>query len=146
MSIYSKVTRNGQITLPISVRKKLGVDEGDIIEIALEEERVQEIGLNKLATDKVRDVLNAITPILNSSLANIYGDIESEGEELCKQLPSPQQEKVRKLLHQIQREAGTLETSIRGLLGLYRILYAHHAEAQEIDRLKKEIVDESKSA
>ena len=33
MSNYSKVTRHGQITLPASVRKKLGVEEGDIIEI-----------------------------------------------------------------------------------------------------------------
>jgi DNA-binding NtrC family response regulator len=110
----------------------------------LEEERLREIGLNKLATDKVRDVLNAITPTLNSALANINGDIEVEGEELCKQLPAPHQDKVRKLLQQIQREAATLETSIRGLLGLYRMLYAHHAEAQELDRLKKEIIDNSK--
>jgi len=35
MSIYSKVTRNGQITLPKSVREKLGVYEGDIIEIEI---------------------------------------------------------------------------------------------------------------
>jgi antitoxin MazE len=35
MSIYSKVTRNGQITLPKSVREKLGVYEGDIVEIEI---------------------------------------------------------------------------------------------------------------
>lgn len=35
MTTYSKVTRHGQITLPASIRKKLGVDEGDIIEIAI---------------------------------------------------------------------------------------------------------------
>ena len=35
MSIYSRVTRNGQITLPKSVREKLGVYEGDIIEIEI---------------------------------------------------------------------------------------------------------------
>jgi AbrB family looped-hinge helix DNA binding protein len=35
MAIYSKVTRNGQITLPASIRKQLGVDEGDLIEIAI---------------------------------------------------------------------------------------------------------------
>jgi DNA-binding NtrC family response regulator len=113
---------------------------------ALEEERLREIGLNTLATDKVRDVLNTITPTLNTALANINGDIETEGEDLCKQLPAPQQEQARKLFQQIQKEAVTLETSIRGLLGLYRMLYAHHAEAQEIDRLKKEIVDQSKSS
>ncbi|RPJ63131.1 MAG: AbrB/MazE/SpoVT family DNA-binding domain-containing protein [Dehalococcoidia bacterium] len=35
MSIYSKITRNGQITLPKSVREKLGVYEGDIVEIEI---------------------------------------------------------------------------------------------------------------
>ena len=106
---------------------------------SFEEERAREIKLNKLATDKVRDVLNAITPTLNSALANINGDIETQGEELCTQLSSPQREQLRKLLNQIQHEAVTLETSVRGLLGLYRMLYAHHAEARELDRLKREI-------
>ncbi len=113
---------------------------------AIEEERLREIGLNTLATDKVRDVLNAITPMLHTALANIDGDIETVGEALCKQLPSSQQEKLRELLQHIQDETGTLETSIRGLLELYRMLYAHHAEAQEIDRLKKEILDKAKPA
>jgi DNA-binding NtrC family response regulator len=89
---------------------------------SFEEERAREIKLNTLATDKVRDVLNAITPTLNSA-----------------QLPSPQREQLRELLKQIQHEAVTLETSVRGLLGLYRMLYAHHAEARELDRLKREI-------
>jgi len=35
MTTYSKVTRNGQVTLPSSIRKKLGVDEGDIVEIEI---------------------------------------------------------------------------------------------------------------
>ncbi len=39
MSTYSKVTRHGQITLPASVRKQLGVEEGDIIEIEVVNER-----------------------------------------------------------------------------------------------------------
>lgn len=106
---------------------------------ALEEERSREIGLNKLATDKVRDVLNTITPTLNSAIANINGDIEARGEEICKQLPAPLNDQLRTFLEQIQREVEILETSIRGLLDLYRMLYAHHAEAEELDRLKQEI-------
>jgi DNA-binding NtrC family response regulator len=106
---------------------------------SFEEERAREIKLNKLATDKVRDVLNAITPTLNSALANINGEIETQGEELCKQLPSTDREKFSDFLKHLQHEATTLETSVRGLLGLYRMLYAHHAEAREIDRLKREI-------
>ncbi len=35
----SKVTRHGQITLPASVRKRLGIEEGDLVEIEIEEEK-----------------------------------------------------------------------------------------------------------
>ena len=35
----TKVTRHGQITLPASVSEQLGIEEGDIVEIKVEEER-----------------------------------------------------------------------------------------------------------
>lgn len=35
----SKVTRHGQVTLPASVRKRLGIEEGDLVEIEIEDER-----------------------------------------------------------------------------------------------------------
>ena len=35
----SKVTRHGQITLPASVRKRLGIEEGDLVEIEVEDEK-----------------------------------------------------------------------------------------------------------
>ena len=39
MSAYSKVTRHGQITLPASVRKELGVEVGDLVEIEVIDEK-----------------------------------------------------------------------------------------------------------
>jgi len=39
MPAYSKVTRHGQITLPASVRKELGVEEGDLMEIEIIDEK-----------------------------------------------------------------------------------------------------------
>lgn len=39
MPAYTKVTRHGQITLPASVRKELGIEEGDLVEIEVEDER-----------------------------------------------------------------------------------------------------------
>ncbi|MDO8655405.1 MAG: AbrB/MazE/SpoVT family DNA-binding domain-containing protein [bacterium] len=36
---YTKVTRHGQITLPSPIRRKLGIEEGDIIEITIEDDR-----------------------------------------------------------------------------------------------------------
>lgn len=39
MTTYSKVTRHGQITLPAPVRKSLGIEEGDLIEIEVVDEK-----------------------------------------------------------------------------------------------------------
>ena len=39
MAAYSKVTRHGQITIPASVRKELGVEEGDLVEIEVVDEK-----------------------------------------------------------------------------------------------------------
>jgi len=40
MPAYSKVTRHGQITLPASVRKELGIEEGDLVEVEAMDETV----------------------------------------------------------------------------------------------------------
>ena len=39
MSAYSKVTRHGQITLPAPVRKSLSIEEGDLVEIEVIDEK-----------------------------------------------------------------------------------------------------------
>jgi antitoxin MazE len=39
MAAYSKLTRHGQITLPASVRRELGVEEGDLVEIEVIDEK-----------------------------------------------------------------------------------------------------------
>jgi antitoxin MazE len=39
MTTFSKVTRHGQVTLPASVRKKLGIEEGDLIEVTVEDDK-----------------------------------------------------------------------------------------------------------
>jgi CheY-like chemotaxis protein len=106
---------------------------------ALEEERAHEIHLNAVATDKVRDVLNTLTPKLNNALANIAVALELQGEQITNSLPEPSHTELREFLEQLQRETFDLEASIRGLLGLYRMLYAHHAEEKEIEQLKQEI-------
>lgn len=36
----TKVTRNGQITLPTGVRRALGIEEGDFIEVQVREDQV----------------------------------------------------------------------------------------------------------
>ncbi len=39
MIMYSKVTRHGQVTLPASVRKKLGIQEGDLVEVVVDDDK-----------------------------------------------------------------------------------------------------------
>ena len=39
MALYSKVTRHGQVTLPASVRKRLGISEGDLIEVVVQDDK-----------------------------------------------------------------------------------------------------------
>jgi len=39
MPAYSKVTRSGQITIPATVRKSLGIEEGDLIEIEIVDDK-----------------------------------------------------------------------------------------------------------
>ena len=39
MTTLSKVTRHGQITLPAAVRKKLDIQEGDVVEIEVVDDR-----------------------------------------------------------------------------------------------------------
>ncbi|HET9129424.1 MAG TPA: response regulator, partial [Terriglobia bacterium] len=45
-----------------------------------DEEHLRELTRNRQATDKARDVLNTITPPLNTALANIDYEIEVKGE------------------------------------------------------------------
>ena len=39
-NLLTRVTRQGQITLPSDVRRKLGIREGDLIEVTVEGEKV----------------------------------------------------------------------------------------------------------
>ena len=50
MTTYSKITRHGQVTLPASIRKKLGIQEGDIVEVLIEDDRA--VLLPKKIVDK----------------------------------------------------------------------------------------------
>lgn len=109
----------------------------------MEDERWKEIGLNNQATDKVRDVLNALTPKINETFADIAATIDTDSEKALAELPENTQRELRTILNDIQRQVGWLETGVRGLLSLYRILYARHTEAGEIEKIKTEFEREA---
>ncbi len=111
----------------------------------LEEERTREITLNKEATDKVNDVINAITPALNSAFANIAVDLEIDQERLFAGLPPGEQSRFRQLFLNMQKEVLRIEAGVRGLLALYKLLYARYPESKEIERIRKEFEERANS-
>jgi AbrB family looped-hinge helix DNA binding protein len=64
-----KILRHGQITLPKEIRKVLGVEEGDLLELGLEDERVflqpkvlvnKESVLSESGEIKIKEALEAL--------------------------------------------------------------------------------------
>ncbi|HTP79232.1 MAG TPA: response regulator [Bacteroidota bacterium] len=102
------------------------------VERSLEEERGREMILNKEATDKVRDVINAITPSLHSALASLNLAIEAGFSGAGNGVAGRRRE-------ELHRQLRVLETGIRGLLSVYQLLYAHHSEAADIDRIRDDV-------
>ncbi len=115
------------------------------IEQQFEEERLREMGLDSKATDKARDVLSTVSPPLNTAIANINFELEVKAEDVLRDLSPEVRGKVKSMFANIQGEIRVLETSVRGLLTLYRILYAHHTEQAEIDEIRKELEKSLKS-
>ncbi|MCI0707371.1 MAG: response regulator [Ignavibacteriae bacterium] len=105
----------------------------------MEEERWKEIGLNNQATDKVRDVLNAIGPKINETFAAISYTVDNDAESALAKLPEHEREAFKKIFGEIQKQVGWIEIGVRGLLSLYRILYARHTEVKEIEQIKSEM-------
>jgi DNA-binding response OmpR family regulator len=111
---------------------------------AIEEERAREMVLNKEATDKVRDVINAITPTLNSAFASISADFETKGEQILQKLPAEDRRELGKMINNIQDQVAKLEAGIRGLLAIYQLTYARYPEAKELDRIRTEFEERTK--
>lgn len=111
----------------------------------MEEERSLEITLNKEATDKVNDVINAITPALNSAFANIAVDLEMNQDQLFAGLPASEQSRLKQLILNVQKEVLRIEAGVRGLLAIYKLLYARYPDAKEIERIRSEFEERSNS-
>ncbi|HEY4611513.1 MAG TPA: response regulator [Bacteroidota bacterium] len=133
--------RKEHVDLPRIALVVQATNERHLFRIAklMEEERWKEIGLNNEATDKVRDVLNAIAPRINETFADISSTIDTDAEQALAKLPEKDRKELQLIFGEIQRQVGWIETGVRGLLSLYRILYARHSEAGEIDQIRSEI-------
>jgi DNA-binding response OmpR family regulator len=102
----------------------------------MEQERLKEMALNNDATERVRRVVNAITPKLNTALAQLAVSVEVEPEQLMNALGENERKELKKLLADIRQSVQTLETATRGLLSLFELLYAHHTGIPQIENIK----------
>jgi CheY-like chemotaxis protein len=105
---------------------------------AIELERSRQIRLNDETTDSLRDVVNAITPTLNSALAHITGDLEALERYSRQGLPEEGQTAVAELLTDLRREIFVLESGVAAVLNLSHLLYAHHGRRADIELIRRE--------
>jgi DNA-binding response OmpR family regulator len=103
----------------------------------MEQEKLKEMAQNNDATERVRRVVNAITPKLNSALAQLAVSAEFDPDALAEKLPESDQADFKRLLGDIQKNVQTLETATKGLLNLFELLYAHYSGIPEIENIKQ---------
>ena len=104
----------------------------------LELEREREIRLNIEATEKVRRVLNIIAPRLNSDFAAIGVELDLRAKLIRETLAGEELDQFNKMVTEVQSHVFAVESGVKGLLNLYKIMYARHTEAKEIESIKGE--------
>lgn len=132
--------RKEQIDVPHLVLDIQAVHERHLfrIERIIEAERAKEMSLNKEATDKMRDVINAITPTLNDTFAQLSAELDMRMSQTVSTLPDAPRQELTNSKNEIQKQLRRLETGVRGLLSLYKIVHAKHSETPELETIKKE--------
>ncbi len=104
----------------------------------LEIEREREMRLNHEATEKVRRVLNIIAPRLNTDFASIAAEFDMRAKHVRQTLSGEALANFDKMTLEIQNHVRAIESGVRGLLNLYKIMYARHTEDKEIESIQGE--------
>lgn len=111
-----------------------------------EEDQAREILLNKEATERVRSVLNAMTPALNSALAEIAVQLEIQAPQALRQMEAgTARARLDVIFKELQRQVAVLESGIKGLLNLYQLVYARHEMSSAIEEIEKELEQKIKA-
>lgn len=105
-----------------------------------EEEQAKEILLNEEATERVRSVLNAITPALNSALADIAVELEIQARGALENVEEgPTRKRLQTVFRELKKHVNVLESGIGVLLSLYQLVYARHEMSSAIEEIEKEL-------
>ncbi|MEP0822226.1 MAG: response regulator [Ignavibacterium sp.] len=112
----------------------------------LEEDQAREILLNKEATERVRSVLNAMTPALNSALAEIAVHLEIHAPHALREVEAgTARSRLSAIFRELQRQVAVLESGIKGLLNLYQLVYARHEMSSAIEEIERELEEKIKA-
>ena len=103
-----------------------------------EKEKEREIRLNLEATEKVRRLLNTMAPRLNEDFASIGVELELRSRLVSQSLNEEGREQFEALMQELQRRVTSIEGGVKGLLSLYKVMYARHTEDGEIDQIRGE--------
>ena len=82
---------------------------------------------------------------MNSAFANIAVDLEMNQEQVFASLPPGEQSRFKQLFLNMQKEVLRIEAGVRGLLAIYKLLYARYPESREIDRIREEFEERANS-
>lgn len=107
----------------------------------LDEERLRETGLTTETTERMREVVSAITQTLNSAFAVISAEVKNAENHAAERLTRAQRDAVQEMLRDIDRHVGLLESGLGGVLKLYNLMYAHHAGRGEIQQIKQDFLE-----
>lgn len=105
----------------------------------LEIEKEREIRLNLEATEKVRRILNTLAPRLNEDFAAIGVELDLRAKLLREALSEEGKPQLDAMLKVLRSHFGSIENGVRGLLSLYKVMYARHSEEGEIENIRGEV-------
>jgi DNA-binding NtrC family response regulator len=103
---------------------------------AMEKEKQGEMAMDNYATDLVRLVINAVTPKLNTSLAQITVCAETYPKDVLIRIHKNERRDLDEIFGEILEHVKILESSTTGLLNLIDLLYARRELLPEIEKIK----------
>lgn len=105
----------------------------------LEIEKEREIRLNLEATEKVRRILNALSPRLNDDFAAIGVELDLRTKLIREMLKDEGKQELEAMVRELKSRVSSIENGVKGLLSLYKVMYARHSEEGEIETIRGEV-------
>ncbi|MEK6565252.1 MAG: hypothetical protein AABZ41_00950, partial [Bacteroidota bacterium] len=75
---------------------------------------------------------------LNDTFAQLSAELDMRMSRTVSTLPDAPRQELTNSKNEIQKQLRRLETGVRGLLSLYKIVHAKHSETPELETIKKE--------